>query len=50
LDGFYEIIPKDLISIFTYKELELLISGQPDFKISDLKKHTRYGGYTEHSP
>ena len=32
LEGFYEIIPKDLISIFTYKELELLISGQPDFK------------------
>ena len=32
LDGFYEIIPKDLISIFTYKELELLISGLPDFK------------------
>lgn len=32
LDGFYEIIPKDLIQIFTYKELELLISGLPDFK------------------
>jgi len=32
LEGFYEIIPKDLISIFTYKELELLISGMPDFK------------------
>lgn len=32
LDGFYEIIPKELISIFTYKELELLISGQPDYR------------------
>lgn len=32
LEGFYEIIPRDLISIFTYKELELLISGMPDFK------------------
>ena len=30
LDGFYEIIPRDLVSIFTYKELELLISGLPD--------------------
>jgi E3 ubiquitin-protein ligase HUWE1 len=29
LDGFYEIIPKDLVSIFNYKELELLISGLP---------------------
>lgn len=32
LDGFYEIVPKDLISIFTYQEVELLISGQPDYK------------------
>ena len=32
LDGFYEIIPRELVSIFTYKELELLISGLPDFQ------------------
>jgi E3 ubiquitin-protein ligase HUWE1 len=31
LEGFYEIIPKDLISIFNHKELELLISGLPNF-------------------
>jgi E3 ubiquitin-protein ligase HUWE1 len=31
LDGFYEIIPRDLVAIFTHKELELLISGLPDF-------------------
>ena len=31
LEGFYEVIPKDLISIFNYKELELLISGLPNF-------------------
>jgi len=37
LEGFYEIIPKDLISIFNYKELELLISGLPNFDIEDLK-------------
>lgn len=50
LDGFYEIIPRDLISIFTYKELELLISGLPDFKVADLKAHTNYNGYTPSSP
>ena len=32
LEGFYELIPRDLISVFTYKELELLISGMPDYK------------------
>jgi hypothetical protein len=28
MEGFYDIIPKRLISIFTEQELELLISGQ----------------------
>lgn len=50
LAGFYEIIPRDLISVFTYKELELLISGMPDFKIADLKASTNYNGYTANSP
>jgi E3 ubiquitin-protein ligase HUWE1 len=31
LDGFYELIPKELVSIFNFKELELLISGLPNF-------------------
>jgi len=34
-----------LISIFTPKELELLISGMPDIDIVDLKKNTEYHGY-----
>lgn len=46
LDGFHEIIPRDLVSIFTYKELELLISGLPDFKVADLKATTNYNGYS----
>ena len=31
LEGFYELIPKELVSLFNYKELELLISGLPNF-------------------
>jgi len=34
LKGFYEIIPQDLISIFTAQELELLICGLPDIDSS----------------
>lgn len=30
LDGFHELIPRELISIFNDKELELLICGLPD--------------------
>ena len=31
LKGFYEVIGKDLISIFTFKELEILIAGLENF-------------------
>ena len=46
LEGFYEIIPKHLISIFDCRELELLISGMPDIDIEDLKANTEYFNYT----
>lgn len=49
LKGFYELIPKHIISIFSYSELELLISGLPNFDLDDLKKHTDYNGYTKDS-
>ena len=50
LEGFYDVIPKETISIFTYKEIELLISGQPHYEISDLKANTEYKGYNAESP
>ena len=49
LDGFYEIIPKELISIFNEQELELLISGLPSIDIDDLKANTEYHKYNEGS-
>jgi E3 ubiquitin-protein ligase HUWE1 len=45
LDGFYELVSKDLIQIFTPRELELLISGLPDIDVHDLKKNTDYVGW-----
>ena len=49
-DGFYELIPHRLISIFNELELELLISGLPDIDVQDMKRNTEYRGYTEDSP
>ncbi|XP_036141020.1 E3 ubiquitin-protein ligase HUWE1 isoform X8 [Monomorium pharaonis] len=46
LEGFYDIIPKRLISIFNEQELELLISGLPNVDIEDLKANTEYHKYT----
>lgn len=45
LDGFYDLVKRELIAIFTPKELELLISGLPDIDVSDLKQNTEYHGY-----
>lgn len=46
MEGFYDIIPKRLISIFNEQELELLISGLPNVDIEDLKANTEYHKYT----
>ncbi|RXG54495.1 E3 ubiquitin-protein ligase HUWE1 [Armadillidium vulgare] len=49
LEGFYDIIPKRLISIFNEQELELLISGLPTIDIDDLKNNTEYHKYHPNS-
>ena len=49
LEGFYEIIPKRLISIFNEQELELLISGLPSIDLDDLKSNSEYHKYNENS-
>lgn len=49
LDGFWEMVPRDLLSVFNDHELELLISGLPDIDVADLRANTEYqvGGYTQ---
>ncbi|KAA0200696.1 hypothetical protein HAZT_HAZT004138 [Hyalella azteca] len=49
LEGFYDIIPKRLISIFNEQELELLISGLPNIDIDDLRANTEYHKYQPNS-
>jgi len=49
MEGFYDIIPKRLISIFSEQELELLISGLPTIDIDDLKSNSEYHKYQANS-
>lgn len=49
VDAFHELIPKELISIFSDHELELLISGLPAIDIDDLRANTEYHGLSESS-
>jgi E3 ubiquitin-protein ligase HUWE1 len=50
LEGFHDIIPPELISIFDPQELELIISGLPDIDLDDLRAHTDYQGYKATDP
>lgn len=50
LKGFHDIIPAELVSIFSEQELELLISGLPDINVEDWKANTEYSNYTPNSP
>jgi E3 ubiquitin-protein ligase HUWE1 len=45
IEGFHEIIPRELVSIFTPPELELVLCGLPDIDVADLKAHTVYNGF-----
>ncbi|TDL26261.1 hypothetical protein BD410DRAFT_895667 [Rickenella mellea] len=50
LGGFYEVVPKELISIFNEQEVELLISGTPDIDVDEWRAATEYNGYTSSDP
>ena len=46
LDGFYDLVPPHLITIFSPTELELLLCGLPDVDLDDLYANTDYSSYT----
>ncbi|XP_067411987.1 E3 ubiquitin-protein ligase NEDD4 isoform X1 [Emydura macquarii macquarii] len=46
-EGFFELIPQDLIKIFDENELELLMCGLGDVDVADWKLHSKYkNGYS----
>ncbi|KAK0535588.1 E3 ubiquitin-protein ligase tom1 [Tilletia horrida] len=50
LEGFHDIIPPELVRIFTEQELELLISGLPDIDVDSWKNNTELHGYNASDP
>ncbi|XP_030044921.1 E3 ubiquitin-protein ligase NEDD4 isoform X2 [Microcaecilia unicolor] len=45
-EGFFELIPQDIIKIFDENELELLMCGLGDVDVNDWREHTKYkNGY-----
>lgn len=50
LEGFWDVVPRELISMFSDHELELLISGLPEIDVDDLRRNTEYSGLSAASP
>ena len=44
LKGFYEVIPIELLQVFDYRELELLLCGLPQIDVADWRSNTLYRG------
>lgn len=47
LNGLFEVIPKEWLFMFNPYELQLLISGEQNINIDDLRENTVYAGYQE---
>ncbi|KAF9425256.1 hypothetical protein BGZ94_007691, partial [Podila epigama] len=46
-EGFHQLIPQELVTVFDERELELLMGGISEIDCDDWKKYTDYRGYTE---
>ena len=40
LAGLYEIVPKAMLTVFDYQEMEFFMCGMPDISVQDWKKNT----------
>ncbi|KAI5190406.1 E3 ubiquitin-protein ligase HUWE1 [Nematocida minor] len=49
IEGFFEILDRDLLKMFNEKEVELLISGLPEIDVDDWRNNSIYIGYTSES-
>lgn len=45
MEGLFEVVPNDLITVFDERELELLIGGMSEIDMDDWSKFTDYRGY-----
>ena len=48
--GLFEMIPRELLSVFDEGDLELLIGGISEIDVDDWQKHTEYRNYTKDDP
>ncbi|KAF0699525.1 Aste57867_9921 [Aphanomyces stellatus] len=50
LVGLFEVIPQEMLMVFDYQELELVLCGVPDIDVDDWKANTQYSHELVSSP
>lgn len=48
-EGFYSLIPYEIISIFSVEEFDFILSGQTKIDLKDWRNNTEYKGYSDTS-
>lgn len=48
--GFFQIIPADIIDLFSTSELGILICGESEIDVEELKKHAAYRSISKDTP
>eukprot|EP01100_Stratorugosa_tubuloviscum_P002070 TRINITY_DN1476_c0_g2_i1.p1 TRINITY_DN1476_c0_g2~~TRINITY_DN1476_c0_g2_i1.p1 ORF type:complete len:523 (-),score=215.30 TRINITY_DN1476_c0_g2_i1:24-1592(-) len=48
LEGFFDIIPVQMLELFNEAELELLICGVKEINVQDWQRNSRYAGFSGH--
>jgi len=44
--GMYLVVPERALNLYTWREVEVLVCGNPTFDMADWKNHTHYSGYS----
>ncbi|GMI02330.1 hypothetical protein TrVE_jg14152 [Triparma verrucosa] len=44
--GMFEVVPERALALFTWREVEVLVCGNPTFDMEDWKNHSHYSGYS----
>eukprot|EP00658_Telonema_sp_P-2_P025927 TRINITY_DN20455_c0_g1_i4.p1 TRINITY_DN20455_c0_g1~~TRINITY_DN20455_c0_g1_i4.p1 ORF type:complete len:402 (+),score=132.79 TRINITY_DN20455_c0_g1_i4:172-1377(+) len=48
LGGFWEVIPVEMLKVFDWQQLELLMCGMPEIDVKDWRANTHYSGEYHH--
>lgn len=48
--GLATVAPLGLLQLFTWRQVEDMVAGQPEVDLDDLRRHTEYRGYAASSP